>query len=148
MRLVVQRVSRASVSAGDELLGEIGLGAVVLVGIGRDDDAETIDRMADQLVSLRYFRDAEGRTNLAISDVGGSYLVVSQFTLYADTSRGRRPGFTDAAAPELAAALVERFADRLRGRGPAVETGRFGAEMHVDLVNDGPFTLVLDSREK
>jgi len=148
MRLVVQRVSRASVSAGDELLGEIGLGAVVLVGIGRDDDAETIDRMADQLVSLRYFRDADGRTNLAISDVGGSYLVVSQFTLYADTSRGRRPGFTDAAAPELAAALVERFADRLRGRGPAVETGRFGAEMHVDLVNDGPFTLVLDSREK
>ena len=146
MRLVVQRVSRASVRAGDEPLGEIGLGAVVLVGIGRDDDEATVDRMADRLVGLRYFRDAEGRTNLAVSDVGGSYLVVSQFTLYADTSRGRRPGFTDAAPPELAATLVERFAERLRGHGPAVETGRFGAEMEVDLVNDGPFTLVLDSR--
>lgn len=134
--------------AGDELLGEIGLGAVVLVGIGRDDDAETVDRMADRLVGLRYFRDADGRTNLAVSDVGGSYLVVSQFTLYADTSRGRRPGFTDAAAPAVAAGLVERFAERLRGHGPAVDTGRFGAEMAVDLVNDGPFTLVLDSREK
>ena len=148
MRLVVQRVSRASVREGDELLGEIGLGAVVLVGIGRDDDGEAVDRMADRLVGLRYFRDADGRTNLAVSDVDGSYLVVSQFTLYADTSRGRRPGFTDAAAPELAAALVERFADRLRGHGPAVETGRFGAEMEVDLVNDGPFTLVLDSGER
>ena len=146
MRLVVQRVSRASVRAGDEPLGAIGLGAVVLVGIGRDDDEATVDRMADRLVGLRYFRDAEGRTNLAVSDVGGSYLVVSQFTLYADTSRGRRPGFTDAAPPELAATLVERFAERLRGHGPSVETGRFGAEMEVDLVNDGPFTLVLDSR--
>ena len=146
MRLVVQRVSRASVRAGDEPLGEIGLGAVVLVGIGRDDDEATVDRMADRLMGLRYFRDAEGRTNLAALDVGGSYLVVSQFTLYADTSRGRRPGFTEAAAPELAATLVERFAERLRGHGPAVETGRFGAEMEVDLVNDGPFTLVLDSR--
>ncbi|MGZ8481550.1 MAG: D-aminoacyl-tRNA deacylase [Candidatus Limnocylindria bacterium] len=146
MRLVVQRVSRASVRAGDEPLGEIGLGAVVLVGIGRDDDEATVDRMADRLVGLRYFRDADGRTTVAALEVGGSYLVVSQFTLYADTSRGRRPGFTDAAAPELAATLVERFAERLRGHGPAVETGRFGAEMEVDLVNDGPFTLVLDSR--
>ena len=146
MRLVVQRVSRASVRVGDELLGEIGLGAVVLVGIGRDDDAEIVDRMADRLVGLRYFRDAEGRTNLAVADVGGSYLVISQFTLYADTSRGRRPGFTDAAPPDLAASLVDRFAERLRGHGPAVASGRFGAEMAVDLVNDGPFTLVLDSR--
>ncbi len=148
MRLVVQRVSRASVRADGEPLGEIGLGAVVLVGIGRDDDEATVDRMADRLVGLRYFRDADGRTNLAVSDVGGSYLVVSQFTLYADTSRGRRPGFTEAGPPELAATLVERFAERLRGHGPSVETGRFGAEMEVDLVNDGPFTLVLDSREK
>ncbi|HEX9610029.1 MAG TPA: D-aminoacyl-tRNA deacylase [Candidatus Limnocylindria bacterium] len=145
MRVVVQRVSRASVSAGDEQLGEIGLGSVLLVGIGRDDDAETVDRMADRVVGLRYFRDADGRTNLAAADVGASYLVVSQFTLYADTSRGRRPGFTDAAPPELAAALVERFADRLRGHGRSVGSGRFGAEMAVELVNDGPFTLVLDS---
>jgi D-aminoacyl-tRNA deacylase len=141
----VQRVSRASVRAGDETLGEIGLGAVVLVGIGRDDDEATVDRMADRLAGLRYFRDAEGRTNLAVSDVDGAYLVVSQFTLYADTSRGRRPGFTEAGPPELAATLVERFAERLRSQGPAVETGRFGAEMEVELVNDGPFTLVLDS---
>lgn len=145
MRLVVQRVSRASVSEGDQLLGAIDAGAVILVGIGRTDDAETIDRMADRLVALRYFRDAEGRTNAAILDHGGSYLVVSQFTLYADTSRGRRPGFTDAAAPDVAAALVDRFADRLRGHGVRVETGRFGAEMAVDIANDGPFTLVLDS---
>ena len=145
MRVVVQRVSRASVSAGDEQLGEIGLGSVLLVGIGRDDDAQTVDRMADRVVGLRYFRDADGRTNLAAADVGASYLVVSQFTLYADTSRGRRPGFTDAAPPELAAALVERFADRLRGHGRSVGSGRFGAEMAVELVNDGPFTLVLDS---
>jgi D-tyrosyl-tRNA(Tyr) deacylase len=146
VRVVVQRVSRASVSTGGERLGQIGLGAVLLVGIGRGDDAETADRMADRVVGLRYFRDAEGRTNLAAADVGASYLVVSQFTLYADTSRGRRPGFTDAAPPELAATLVERLVERLRGHGLSVECGRFGTEMAVELVNDGPFTLVLDSR--
>jgi D-aminoacyl-tRNA deacylase len=146
VRVVVQGVSRASVSVGEEALGQIGLGSVLLVGIGREDDEATVDRMADRVVGLRYFRDAEGRTNLAAADVGASFLVVSQFTLYADTSRGRRPGFTDAAAPELAAALVDRFAQRIRGHGLAVESGRFGAEMTVDLLNDGPFTLVLDSR--
>jgi len=146
VRIVVQRVTRASVRVDSELLGEIGAGAMVLVGIGREDDADTVDRMADRLIGLRYFRDADGRTNVAIEDAGGSYLVVSQFTLYADTSRGRRPGFTDATPPDVAAALVERFADRLRGRGLHVEIGRFGAEMAVELVNDGPFTLVLDSR--
>ncbi len=146
MRIVVQRVTRASVRVDSELLGEIGAGAMVLVGIGREDDADTVDRMADRLIGLRYFRDADGLTNLAIEDAGGSYLIVSQFTLYADTSRGRRPGFTDAAPPDVAAALVERFAERLRGRGLHVEIGRFGAEMAVELVNDGPFTLVLDSR--
>lgn len=146
MRIVVQRVTRASVRVDSDLLGEIGAGAMVLVGIGREDDADTVDRMADRLIGLRYFRDADGLTNLAIEDAGGSYLIVSQFTLYADTSRGRRPGFTDAAPPDVAAALVERFAERLRGRGLHVEIGRFGAEMAVELVNDGPFTLVLDSR--
>ena len=145
MRLVVQRVTGASVSVGGERLGEIGLGALVLVGIGQDDDAEVVDRMADRLIGLRYFRDAEGRTNLAIADAGGAYLVVSQFTLYADTSRGRRPGFTSAAPPEVAATLVYRFAERLRESGLRVESGRFGAEMAVELTNDGPFTLVLDS---
>jgi D-aminoacyl-tRNA deacylase len=145
VRLVVQRVTRASVKAGDELLGEIGLGAVVLAGIGTDDDAATVDRMADKLVGLRYFRDAEGRTNLAIADVGGSFLVVSQFTLYADVSRGRRPGFTRAALPEQAIPLIDRFVERLRATGVPVEAGRFGAEMAVDLLNDGPFTIVIDS---
>ena len=145
MRLVVQRVTRASVREGDELLGEIGLGAVVLAGIGTDDEAGIVDRMADKLLGLRYFADADGRTNLAIADVGGAFLVVSQFTLCADVSRGRRPGFTRAAPPEQAVPLIDRLVARLRAAGMPVETGRFGAEMAVDLVNDGPFTLVLDS---
>lgn len=140
-------MSRASVAVGEQPLASIGLGAVVLVGIGREDDAAMVDRMADRLAALRYFRDAEGRTNLAIGDVGGSYLVVSQFTLYADTARGRRPGFTAAASPDVAASLVQRFTERLRSHGIDVEQGRFGAEMTVDLVNDGPFTLVLDTAE-
>jgi D-tyrosyl-tRNA(Tyr) deacylase len=144
MRVVVQRVTRASVRSEGELLGEIGAGAVVLVGIGHDDTPEIVDRMADKVVGLRYFEDAEGRTNLAIGDRGGSLLVVSQFTLYADLRRGRRPGFTAAALPEVAVPLVDRFVERMRASVP-VETGRFGAEMAVELVNDGPFTLVLDS---
>lgn len=145
MRLVVQRVQRASVRVADEMLAEIGPGAVVLAGIGASDTAGIVDRMADKLVGLRYFEDGEGRTNLAIGEAGGSLLVVSQFTLYADVRRGRRPGFTAAARPELAVPLLERFLDRLRGSGVPVGTGRFGARMSVELVNDGPFTLVLDS---
>ena len=144
MRLVVQRVTRASVRSGDQGLGEIGPGAVVLAAIGNDDTDEIVDRMADKLIGLRYFEDADGRTNLAIGDARGSLLVVSQFTLYADLRRGRRPGFTAAALPEVATPLLDRFIERLRESVP-VETGRFGAEMAVELVNDGPFTLVLDS---
>jgi D-tyrosyl-tRNA(Tyr) deacylase len=147
VRIVVQRASRASVSAGDEELGTIGSGAVVLVGIGREDTPDVVDRMADKLVGLRYFRDAEGRTNLGIADVKGSLLVVSQFTLYADVRGGRRPSFTDAAQPDVAVPLLDRFVGRLRAAGVAVETGRFGTEMTVELVNDGPFTLVLDSED-
>jgi D-aminoacyl-tRNA deacylase len=145
MRLVVQRVSRASVREDDALLGEIGPGALVLAGIGSDDTPEIVDRMADKVAGLRYFADADGRTNLAIADVGGAFLIVSQFTLYADVGRGRRPGFTRAALPERAVPLVDRFVARLREAGTPVQTGRFGAEMQVELVNDGPFTLVLDS---
>ncbi len=145
MRLVVQRVTRASVRIDGETVGKIGPGAVVLVGIGRDDTPDVVNRMADKLVGLRYFTDAEGRTNVAIDEVGGELLAVSQFTLYADVRRGRRPGFTPAAPPEVASPLVERFTERLREHGLAVATGRFGADMAVELVNDGPFTLALDS---
>jgi D-tyrosyl-tRNA(Tyr) deacylase len=128
-----------------ETLGEIGPGALVLVGVAQGDDEDLADRMAAKLAGLRYFRDADGRTNLSLADAGGAYLVVSQFTLLADLRRGRRPGFTDAALPDVAEPLVERFVARLRADGHQVETGRFGAEMAVELVNDGPFTLVLDS---
>jgi D-tyrosyl-tRNA(Tyr) deacylase len=145
MRLVVQRVSRAAVRIDGEMVGEIGPGAVVLLGIGADDDGLLADRMADKLAGLRYFPDAEGRTNLTAAEVGGGFLVISQFTLYADLRRGRRPGFTDAALPDVAEPLVDRFVERLRAAGPRVETGVFGAMMDVELVNDGPFTLVIDS---
>lgn len=145
MRLVVQRVTRAAVRSGGELLGEIGAGAAVLVGISAGDDPDTVDRMADKLVGLRYFEDDAGRTNLSIGEVGGAFLVVSQFTLYAELRRGRRPGFTDAAAPDDAEPLVDRFVARLRASGSRVATGRFGAEMELEVVNDGPFTLALDS---
>jgi len=145
MRLVVQRVRRAAVRVDGEVVGEIGRGAAILLGIGANDDAALADRMADKLAGLRYFPDGEGRTNLTLGDIGGSFLLISQFTLYADLRRGRRPGFTDAALPDVAAPLVDRFAERLRGLGHRVESGRFGAMMDVELVNDGPFTLVLDS---
>ena len=145
MRIVVQRVSRAAVRVDEDTVGEIGRGAVVLLGIGSGDDEALADRMADKLAGLRYFPDSEGRTNRTLADAGGSFLVISQFTLHADLRRGRRPGFTDAALPELAAPLVDRFVARLRTLGHEVATGRFGAMMDVELVNAGPFTLVLDS---
>jgi D-tyrosyl-tRNA(Tyr) deacylase len=145
MRLVVQRVFRAAVRSGGETLGEIGIGAVVLVGVAEGDTPDVADRMADKVAGLRYFEDDDGRTNRAIDEVGGAFLVVSQFTLCAELRRGRRPGFTAAARPEVAEPMVERFVARLREAGHAVRTGRFGAAMELELVNDGPFTLVLDS---
>ena len=145
MRLVVQRVSRAEVRAGGVVLGAIGRGAAVLIGIGVGDTPELADRLADRLAGLRYFEDAGGRTNLAIDEVNGAFLVVSQFTLLADLRRGRRPGFAPAAPPEVAEPMVDRFVQRLRDGGRSVATGRFGAEMELELVNDGPFTLVLEA---
>jgi D-aminoacyl-tRNA deacylase len=145
MRLVVQRVTQATVTADGERLGDIGAGAAVLAGIATGDTPDIVDRMADKLIGLRYFEDADGRTNLSIADAGGSLLVVSQFTLYADLRRGRRPGFTAAAQPEEAVPLLDRFIERLRSSGIDVQVGRFGATMAVELVNDGPFTLVIDS---
>lgn len=145
MRLVVQRVTRAAVRVDDEVVGAIGTGAFVLAGMARTDDAGVVDRMADKLIGLRYFGDDEGRTNRSLADVGGALLVVSQFTLLADVRRGRRPGFSAAAAPADALPLLEHFVARLRDAGLEVATGRFGATMAVELVNDGPFTLVIDS---
>lgn len=145
MRLVVQRVTRASVRVGEGLVADIGAGALVLAGVGAEDTPQLVDQVADKLVGLRYFRDPDGRTNLSITDVRGAMLVVSQFTLYADVRRGRRPGFTDAAPPEIAVPLLDRFVQRVRDSGVPVSTGRFGAEMLVELVNDGPFTLQLSS---
>ena len=145
MRFVIQRVSRAAVRSGGETLGSIERGAVVLVGVASGDTEAVVDRMADKLLGLRYFEDDEGRTNLALADIGGALLLVSQFTLLADLRRGRRPGFAPAAAPELAEPLVERLCEWLRSAGASVETGRFGASMQVELVNEGPFTLLLDS---
>jgi D-tyrosyl-tRNA(Tyr) deacylase len=147
VRAVLQRVSRAEVTAGGTVAGRIDGGLVILLGVGPADDDAVADALARRVVELRIFRDEAGRTNRSLLDVGGGALVVSQFTLYADTRRGRRPGFTGAAAPELAERLYERFASALRGLDVPVATGRFGAEMAVELVNDGPFTIWLDTAE-
>jgi D-aminoacyl-tRNA deacylase len=135
------------VRADGDLIATIGAGLVILLGIGPDDDDATADDLARQAAGLRIFRDEDGRTNRSLLDIGGDALVVSQFTLYADTRRGRRPGFTAGARPELAERLYLRFADALRTLGLTVATGRFGAEMAVRLVNDGPFTIWLDTAE-
>ena len=148
MRALLQRTTEASVRVGDEIVASIGAGLVILVGVSHDDDAEVADALARRVVELRIFRDDEGRTNRSLIDVRGEALVVSQFTLFADTSRGRRPGFTAAAAPEQAERLYQRFAAALREHDVRVETGRFGAEMAVSLVNDGPFTIWLDTADR
>ncbi len=145
MRALLQRVARAEVRVDDESVGAIGLGLLVLLGVGPDDDEGVADALARRVTELRIFRDDDGRTNRSLIDAGGAILVVSQFTLFADTARGRRPGFTGAAPPELAEHLYERFAVALEGLGVTVERGRFGAEMAVELVNDGPFTIWLDT---
>jgi len=145
MRAVLQRVSEASVVVDGETLGEIGRGWLVLLGVGHGDTQAVAEALADKVVGLRCFEDAQGKTNLSIQDVGGAVLLVSQFTLYADLSRGRRPGFTNAAPPDEANALVAHFGAVLRERGLRVEEGRFGAHMQVALVNDGPFTIWLET---
>ena len=148
MRALLQRTSGARVRVAGEIVGEIGGGLVVLLGVGPEDDEAIVDGLARRVAELRIFDDAAGRTNLSLLDVGGAALVVSQFTLYADTRRGRRPGFTGAAPPELAERLYLRFAEALRGLGVTAETGRFGAVMAVELINDGPFTIWLDTAER
>ncbi|HYK95911.1 MAG TPA: D-aminoacyl-tRNA deacylase [Candidatus Dormibacteraeota bacterium] len=146
MRALLQRASRASVTVDGRTIASIGPGLVVLLGVGHGDDEATTDALARRTTELRMFADDEGRTNRSLIDTGGAALVVSQFTLYADTARGRRPGFTNAADPALAERLYVRFADALRASGVRdVQTGSFGAEMQVELANDGPFTIWLDT---
>jgi D-aminoacyl-tRNA deacylase len=146
VRALLQRAARAEVRVDGRSVASIGPGVVVLLGVAHADDEATTTALARRVTELRFFRDDDGRTNRSILDVGGAALVVSQFTLFADTSRGRRPGFTNAAPPELADRLYERFAEELRRAGVQdVQTGSFGAEMEVELVNDGPFTLWLDT---
>lgn len=145
MRFVIQRVTRASVTVDDEILGKIDRGLMVLIGIARTDTKEIADKMVKKLCGLRIFEDADGRTNLDINSVGGALLLVSQFTLYADCHHGNRPGFTDAGKPDMAEPLYE-YIIRESGRYVNnVQRGRFGADMKVELLNDGPFTIVLDS---
>jgi D-tyrosyl-tRNA(Tyr) deacylase len=148
VRALLQRTTCAEVRVAGEVVGAIGAGLVILLGVGPNDDETTADDLARKAAELRIFRDDEGRTNRSLLDVGGAALLVSQFTLYADTRRGRRPGFTGAAAPDLAERLYLAFADALRALGVSVATGRFGAEMSVSLVNDGPFTIWLDTADR
>jgi len=141
MRAVLQRVSRAEVRVGERVTGRIGPGFLVLAGFSEQDDEPVLEWMADKIVGLRVFADDEGKMNLALADVGGALLVVSQFTLYGDVATGRRPSFITAARPERAIPLYERFVHLLRERGVTEETGEFGAMMQVELVNDGPVTI-------
>lgn len=144
MRALLQRVAKGSVTIAGEVVGEIGRGWVVLLGVGQDDVPEDADWLAQKVVELRVFSDEAGKFNLSLEDVDGAVLVVSQFTLYADAKKGRRPSFTDSAPPEKAIPLYERFVEQLRARGRTVATGRFGADMRVEIHNDGPVTIMLE----
>jgi D-tyrosyl-tRNA(Tyr) deacylase len=144
MRVVLQRVSKASVTIGGREAGAIGRGFCLLVGFTHGDTPAQVDWMAEKIAGLRLFSDAAGKMNLALDEVGGAVLVISQFTLYGDASKGRRPSFIDAARPELAIPLYERFLDALRGHGLTLAAGEFGADMQIEIHNDGPVTLVLD----
>jgi D-tyrosyl-tRNA(Tyr) deacylase len=144
MRAVLQRVRRAQVTVAGEVVGEIAAGWLVLLGVGPADTAERVDWLAEKVANLRAFSDADGKMNLSVQDVNGSVLVVSQFTLYGDCQKGRRPSFTAAAPPTVAEPLYEAFVTALRMLGVPVATGRFAADMQVELVNDGPVTFVLD----
>jgi D-tyrosyl-tRNA(Tyr) deacylase len=145
MRAVVQRVSRARVTVDGEVSGAIGLGLLVLLGVGKDDSESDADYLAGKIAGLRVFDDQNGKINLALADVGGAVLAVSQFTLYGDTLKGNRPSFNAAAPPERARQLYEYFVERIRAAGLRCETGKFQETMQVELVNDGPVTILLDS---
>jgi D-tyrosyl-tRNA(Tyr) deacylase len=144
MRVVVQRVARGRVSVAGNPVAEIGRGLVILLGVGPGDGEEQISYLADKIANLRIFEDEAGKMNRSLLEVGGEVIVVSQFTLYADTRKGRRPSFTDAAPPEVASPLVERFAAALRARGAPTQAGKFGAHMLVEIDNDGPVTIWME----
>jgi D-tyrosyl-tRNA(Tyr) deacylase len=145
MRAVVQRVRRARVVVADDVVGAIEQGLLVLLGVAPSDANEQANWLADKIVGLRIFNDDQGKMNLALADVGGAMLIVSQFTLYGDARKGRRPSFIGAAGPEIAIPLYQAFIDAVKSHGIPVATGRFGADMQVELVNDGPVTLILDT---
>ena len=147
MRIVIQRVNHASVKVDGETIGSIGKGYLLLLGVAEGDTKEMVDRYVKKLSTLRIFADEEGKTNLSITDVGGEVLVVSQFTLYADCKRGNRPSFIRAGAPDMAENLYKYIIARCKEHIDIVEQGEFGADMKVELVNDGPFTVILDSNE-
>lgn len=147
LRFVVQRVKNASVTIDGEVRGEIGRGFMVLIGIGQQDDEKIADKMVQKLVNMRIFEDLDGKTNLGLKDVEGELLLISQFTLYADCKKGNRPSFTKAGSPEQAERLYEYIIEKCRAEIVKVERGEFGADMKVELLNDGPFTVILDSDE-
>ena len=144
MRVLIQRVSKASVTVDQQTISNIGKGLLILLGIGHDDGEEQVKILAEKTANLRIFEDEDGKTNLSILDVHGEAIVVSQFTLYANTQKGRRPSFIEAALPEIAEPLVNRYAELLRGHGVPAQTGKFGAHMEVEIHNDGPVTIWLE----
>ncbi|MBR3296384.1 MAG: D-tyrosyl-tRNA(Tyr) deacylase [Firmicutes bacterium] len=147
MKFVIQRVTRASVTVDGEVTGKIGKGFMVLIGVAQSDTEEIADKMVKKMCNLRIFEDSEGKTNLALADVGGELLLISQFTLYADCHKGNRPSFIDAGKPDMASAMYEYIIEEAKKYVPTVERGIFGAEMKVELLNDGPFTVILDSAD-
>jgi len=148
MRVVLQRVTEASVEVEGKIIGKINNGLLVLLGIHVDDNIKELEWMVNKVIGLRIFEDENGKMNKSLTDIEGELLIVSQFTLYGDCEKGRRPGFTDAARPEKAIPMYEEFIDRCKNLGVRVETGEFGADMKVKLLNDGPVTLVIDSPER
>lgn len=147
MKFVIQRVLESSVTVDGETIGSIGKGFMVLIGVGKEDTKEAADKMVKKLIGMRIFEDENGKTNLSLADVGGSLLLISQFTLYANCKKGNRPSFIESGDPKEAEKLYEYIIESCKAQVPVVERGRFGADMKVSLINDGPFTIVLDSRE-
>ena len=147
MKFLIQRVAHADVVVDGKELGKIGKGFMVLIGVSKEDDKSTADKMVDKMIKLRIFEDENGKTNLSLDDVGGELLLISQFTLYANCKKGNRPSFIDAGGPDDANALYEYIIEKCRERVNVVERGEFGADMKVTLLNDGPFAIVLDSTE-